>query len=85
MAAILRMVPEKQFRIIELAPQLLDANGNVDIVKAMDAQGELNLAIAEVQFYIHSTKKVRVALYRIRGARAATVVERDNLEMDGDE
>ena len=60
--SVLKKVPEKKFRIMQLAPKLIDAKGKVDIVKAMDAQGELNLAIAEVESYIKSARAARAAL-----------------------
>ena len=53
---VLRRIPEKKFRISELAPHLLDAKGKIDFAKCLDRQGEINLAIAEVSSYIHSTR-----------------------------
>lgn len=59
---ILGKIPEKKFRIAELAPLLIDKDGKVDIAKCIDQQGEINLAIVELQTYI---KKVRVAGYNL--------------------
>lgn len=67
LVAILEKVPEKRFRIAELAPQVLDDKGKVDIAKAIDLQGELNLAVVEVQSYIRATKTVVGALLGISG------------------
>ena len=78
---VLRKVPEKKFRITELAPRLLDADGKVDIVKAMDEQGELNLAIAEVQFYVHATKTTLKALHHLDGKKLDAV---DDLDIDAE-
>lgn len=57
--AVLEKLPEKRFRISELAPQLLDDKGQVDIAKAIDRQGELNLALVEVRNYIKAVREVR--------------------------
>jgi hypothetical protein len=65
--AVLKKVPEKRFRIMDLAPQLVDEKGNVDIVKIIDQQGELNLAIVEVESYIKATRAARDALGHIDG------------------
>ena len=62
---VLTKVPEKRFRIMDLAPELLDEKGNVDIVKAIDQQGELNLAIIEVESYIRATRDAAHVLARI--------------------
>jgi len=65
--SILKKVPEKHFRIMDLAPQLVDDKGNVDIVKAIDLQGEVNLALIEIQSYIKATRETRKALEWIGG------------------
>jgi hypothetical protein len=65
--AALRQVPEKRFRIMELAPQLLDDNGKVSVVKAMDAQGDLNMAILEVETYIKQSRNLRQTLSNMSG------------------
>ncbi|KKN14591.1 hypothetical protein LCGC14_0994520 [marine sediment metagenome] len=58
---ILKKLPEKKFRITELAPQLINEKGLVDVAKAIDRQPELNTAILEVQNYIREVK----GLYRV--------------------
>lgn len=66
LAGIIKKMPEKTFRITALAPQVLDAAGKkVDIEKAMQHQGELNLAIQEVRSYVQEvhalTKRLQYA------------------------
>jgi hypothetical protein len=56
LAAALKKVPEKKFRIADLSWQLINDKGKVDIEKVMEQQGELNLAIAEVKGYIERVK-----------------------------
>lgn len=65
--AALRKVPAKAFRITELAPHLIDAKGKADIAKCIDQQGELNLAITEVEVYVRDTKTAARALRYIGG------------------
>lgn len=60
--SVLKKVPEKRFSIMDLAPKLIDAKGKVDVVKAISQQGDLNLAIAEVDTYIRFTRKAVEAL-----------------------
>jgi len=84
---VLRKVPEKKFCITELAPRLLDVDGKVDIVKAMNVQGDLNLAIAEVQFYVHATKAVNKTLTYLNSSRDPDEVDFGDIadENDADE
>lgn len=83
----LRTVPEKKFRIVELAPHLLDDSGNVDIVKAMDKQGELNLSIVEVESYIKATRAFKDMLCNVGGqpVRSEDVIPLGDGEYEGDE
>lgn len=67
---VLKKVPEKRFRIMDLAPLLVDEKGKVDIAKAIDQQGELNMAIVEVESYIKATRETRKALEYISGSHA---------------
>lgn len=82
LAEIFKKVPEKKFRITDLAFELVNDKGRVDITKAMDQQGEINLAIAEVNSYVRSTKEVMAALARLGGDR--TVVTFNGFEEDED-
>jgi hypothetical protein len=63
LAAILSTVPEKKFRITDLAPTLLNANGRPDPAMCMEAEGEINLAVAEVNFYIDASRNVYEELH----------------------
>jgi hypothetical protein len=65
--AALKKVPEKKFRIAELAPELLDKNGKVDIAKAVDRLPEINLAVVEVQSYVKMVKIMADGLVHING------------------
>ena len=62
---ILQRVPEKRFAIADLAPELLNAKGEVDISKAIERQGDLNLAIIEVQMYVEATRDALSSLVGI--------------------
>lgn len=79
----LRSVPEKTFRVMDLAPTLIDEKGQVVLEKAMDAQGELNLAITEVETYIKGTNAARNAL-RIVGGRPMDDFDNDDPEDPGE-
>lgn len=56
---ILKTVPEQTFRITQLAPELLDEDGQIDIIKCVDEKQELNLAIAELRHYVKGSKQIR--------------------------
>jgi|GEM_PF-5193059 len=85
--AAIKNVPEKHFRISELAPLLIDEKGKVDIAKCIDQQGELNLAIAEVNQYIKATQAAEKVLFGIDGERLKNRDEEiaAGLDADGDE
>ena len=68
LVGVLKSIPEQKFLIMDLAPQLVDEKGNIDIIKAIDKQVELNLAIVEVQTYVRDTKTAYKAL-RFMGER----------------
>ena len=74
----LKRVPERRFRIFDLAPELVDEGGKVDIARAMDRQGELNLAIAELESYIRATRDAARALAGVGGNQPA---RNDNLDV----
>jgi hypothetical protein len=71
LAEIIKSVPEKKFRIATLAPQLLDDQGQVDVVKCVENQGELNAAIIEIQSYVKSAQNALSALSNIGGKKLA--------------
>jgi hypothetical protein len=64
LVAALRKVPEKTFRIFELAPQLLDANGKVSVEKCIDNHADINMAIMELDRYTHDVRELRESLPR---------------------
>jgi PRTRC genetic system protein C len=63
--AILRQVPEKRLRILELASELLDDRGEVDLDAAAARQPEINLAAAEAEGYARATRQAVEALRRL--------------------
>ena len=63
--AILRRVPEKRLRIFELAAELLDEHGGLDLDAAAARQPEINLAIAEAEAYARATRQAVEALRRL--------------------
>lgn len=65
LVSILRHVPEKRLRILELAAELLDEHGEVDLDAAAARQPEVNLAVAEAEVYARATCQVVQALRQI--------------------
>jgi PRTRC genetic system protein C len=63
--AILRRVPAKRLRILELVAELVDGAGEVDIDAAVARQPELNLAVAEAKAYARATERATEALRRL--------------------
>lgn len=63
---ILRRVPEKRLRVFELAAELLDEHGDVDVEAAARRQPEVNLALAEVEGYVRATRQASEALLKLR-------------------
>ena len=63
--AILRRVPEKRLRVFELAGELLDARGDLDVDEAGRRQPEVNLAVAEAKAYAAATQRASEALRRL--------------------
>ena len=60
--AILRKVPEKRLRVFELAAELLDTHGELEVDAAVLRQPEINLAIAEAEAYARATQRAVTAL-----------------------
>lgn len=83
--SILKRVPEKRFSIMDLAPQLIDEKGKVDIIKAVDRQGDLNLAIIEVESYVKATKDAARALANVAGTRYEVEEDDDDDFDDGED
>ncbi len=63
--AVLRHVPETRLRVLELAAELLDDNGELDLDAAAIRQPEINLAVAEVEAYTRSTRQAVEAIRRL--------------------
>lgn len=63
--AILRRVPETRLQVLELAAQLLDQDGELDLDAAAIRQPEINLAIAEVEAYTRATRQAVEAIRRL--------------------
>jgi PRTRC genetic system protein C len=63
--AILRRVPEKRLRIFELAGELIDEHGEIDVDAAALRQPEINLARAEVEGYARATRLAVEALQKL--------------------
>jgi PRTRC genetic system protein C len=59
---VLRSVPEKRLAVMELAQELVDQDGEVDVDAAAARQPEINLAIAEADGYARATRQVVEAL-----------------------
>ncbi len=83
---VMRQLPEQKFRIMDLAPQLLDDKGHVDVIKAIDRQPEINTAIMEVQSYIKEVKDLyRVVLFLSIGEKKNWATDVDDLDLFGQE
>lgn len=63
--SILRRVPEKRLRIFELAAELLDERGELDLEATAARQPEVNLAAAEAEGYARATQQAVEALRRL--------------------
>jgi PRTRC genetic system protein C len=61
----IRRVPEKRLRVFELAGELLDSRGDVDIDTAAARAPEVNLAVAEAEAYARGTERALAALRRL--------------------
>lgn len=63
--SILGAVLERRLRIVELAAELLDDRGEVDLEMAAARQPEVNLAAAEAEGYARATRQAVEALRRL--------------------
>ena len=63
--AILRAVPEKRLRVFELARDLLDGDGELDLDAAADRAPDVNLALAEAKSYARATERAVEAIRRL--------------------
>ncbi|MFN8472135.1 MAG: PRTRC system protein C [Anaerolineae bacterium] len=62
---ILCHVPETRLQVFELAAELIDADGELDVDAAGMRQPEINLAIAEAEAYAKATRQAVGALQRL--------------------
>ncbi len=63
--AILSRVPETRLRVLELAAELFDQAGELDLDAAATRRPEINLAIAEVEAYTRATRQAVEAIRRL--------------------
>ncbi len=63
--AILRRVPETRLHVLDLAAELFDDNGELDLDAAASRRPEINLAIAEVEAYTRATRQAVEAIRRL--------------------
>ena len=63
--AVLRRVPAKSLRILELAAELLTDDGEFDVDRAAARQPEINLAVAEARAYARATAGATAALRQL--------------------
>jgi PRTRC genetic system protein C len=61
----IRRVPEKHLRVFELAAELFDSGGELDIDAAAERAPEVNLAVAEAEAYARATERAVTALRRL--------------------
>jgi PRTRC genetic system protein C len=62
---ILQGVPEKRLRVFELAAELIDDQGELDVDRAARRKPEINLAIAEAETYAKATTRASEAIRRL--------------------
>ena len=60
--SILRDLPATHLAVFDLAAELLDVQGDLDIDAAADRQPEINLALAEADAYASATRRAVQAL-----------------------
>ena len=61
----LATVPEARLRVFELAEDLVNAEGELDVDQAGLHQPEIALALAEADAYVHATRQAVQALRRL--------------------
>jgi PRTRC genetic system protein C len=63
--ALVRSVPETRLHVFELAGELLDGHGEIDVDATAHRQSEINLAVAEAQAYATATQQATEASRRL--------------------
>ena len=61
----LEMVPEKRLRLLELAWEVIDEDGELDPDQVVRLAAELEEAFQEARAYTHETEVVRWSLRRL--------------------
>jgi hypothetical protein len=79
---ILKGIPAKKFRITDLAFEVMDKDGKVDMAKAMERQQDLNLAVTEVKQYIHDAGNIKYKLTHINKKASYDDLEDDDFTED---
>ena len=72
-ARVLRGVPEKRLRVLELVGELLDGRGELDLDAVGAHQAEVNLALAEAKAHARHTSQAVDAVRRLVPRTAASV------------
>ena len=62
---VLRCVPPTHLRVFDLAAELLDAEGELDMAAAGPRQPEIQLAVTEAEAYAKATQQALRALRRL--------------------
>ena len=64
---VVRCVPTTRLRVFELAAELLDTDGELDLDAIGVRQPDINLAMAEAEAYARATRQAAQALRRLLG------------------
>ena len=65
LAQLLETVPEKRLRLVELARECADSQGNLDQARLLPLAAEVEAAIDELRAYVNDTKRVECALLKL--------------------
>ena len=64
---VVRHIPTTNLRVFELAAELLDTDGELDLDAIGVRQPDINLAVAEAEAYARATRQAVQALRRLLG------------------
>jgi hypothetical protein len=65
LVVLLKQVPEKRLRLVELAWEVLDSEGNLDPQKTIVMMAEIKTAVSEAEHYAKTTAAMTAALARL--------------------
>ncbi len=65
LARILDGVPERSLRLVELAREVVDGEGKVDLELCLPRAAEIEAAAEEARAYAHETERVRWSLQKL--------------------